>query len=66
MGDTFVLAGCGKMAYKARYQPLEVYAGDGWHVLDPSDTVLPEGISGNTGVVIPHDEPINLTFDDLL
>ncbi len=62
----FWIPGCGKMAYKARYQPMEVYAGDGWHALEPSDTPLPESDSKRTSVSIPPNEPVNLTFDDLL
>lgn len=37
----FWVAGCSKMAYKARFQPLEVYAPDGWRPLPPAVQPLP-------------------------
>lgn len=33
----FWIAECQKMAYKARFQPLEAYTPDGWQRLDPAD-----------------------------
>ncbi|MDG4577277.1 MAG: arginyltransferase [Defluviicoccus sp.] len=34
----FWIAECQKMAYKARFQPLEAYTPDGWQPLDPTDS----------------------------
>ena len=63
----FWIPDCGKMAYKARFRPLEVYTQTGWQVFDPS---IPSGApSGDGGEVPPlgaFDATVNLTFDDLL
>ena len=64
----FWIAGCGKMAYKARYRPMEVHADNEWRLMTDGEAANRETASdkGAAPAERRRDDPINLTFDDLL
>jgi len=64
----FWIAGCGKMAYKARYRPMEVYSDNDWRLMTDGEaaTKVTAPDSETTPAERRRDDPINLTFDDLL
>jgi arginyl-tRNA--protein-N-Asp/Glu arginylyltransferase len=62
----FWIAGCGKMAYKARYRPMEVHAGNEWRLMADSDVAAEVPGGQDAPAERRRDDPINLTFDDLL
>lgn len=64
----FWIPDCAKMAYKARFRPLEVHTEAGWQPLDPDESGAragdrPADPSSPYSAGMP---PVNLTFDDLL
>ena len=62
----FWVSNCTKMAYKARFQPMEVRTAEGWEMLKPD--AIHDGVAGDLTArsTIPMEVPNNLPFDDLL
>ena len=59
------ISGCGKMDYKAKYQPMEVLVTNTWLQLRPEEFKNEDYYEMQNGSLTPAHVPINLTFDEI-